>query len=436
MSDIAIEANELGKRYTIGHKASGERYTALRDVLARNASTFWRKSKDLLRGRPIIEGDQLEEIWALKNVSFDIRRGECVGIIGQNGAGKSTLLKVLSRITEPTVGRVVMVGQAASLLEVGTGFHPELTGRENIFLNGAILGMKQREIKRKFDEIVAFAEVENFIDTPVKRYSSGMYVRLAFAVAAHLEPDILIVDEVLAVGDFAFQKKCLGKMSEVGTSGTTVLFVSHNMVAVRMLCSRAILLERGDIVADGDVNKTVDAYLAQCGDSPGFVEWENVEEAPGDQTVRLRAVNVYSNRKTTGQVDIHNDFEIHIDYYVLRENSRLLVSLHLQNSQGETILVTANLRSVSTTPDSWVDRQYPTGLFRTICAFPGRLLNSGKYSATLFINDDSALRHHVHVRDVVSFDIIDSGYMCEEYQGPWPGVLRMKLPWATEQRNA
>ncbi len=236
--DIVIRARGLGKRYVIGHQAERESYLSLREVVSRNARTLARSAIDLVRGRPNIAGDEVEDFWALRDIDFAIRRGEVVGVIGRNGAGKSTLLKILSRITEPTEGRVEIRGRVASLLEVGTGFHPELTGRENIYLNGAILGMTHAEIRRKFDEIVAFAEVERFLDTPVKRYSSGMYVRLAFAVAAHLEPEILIVDEVLAVGDAEFQKKCLGKMGEVAGHGRTVLFVSHNMAAVQTLCPR------------------------------------------------------------------------------------------------------------------------------------------------------------------------------------------------------
>ena len=214
MSDVVIRAESLGKKYTIGHQSSQERYYALRDVMARNLKGLWQNARDLWSGKEVIQGDEVEEFWALKDVNFEIRQGEAVGIIGRNGAGKSTLLKVLSRITEPSAGKVTIKGRVASLLEVGTGFHPELTGRENIFLNGAIVGMSRKEIKSKFDEIVDFAEVEKFLDTPVKRYSSGMYVRLAFAVAAHLEPEILLVDEVLAVGDVDFQKKCLKKMVE------------------------------------------------------------------------------------------------------------------------------------------------------------------------------------------------------------------------------
>ena len=242
--EAVICAEGLGKKYTIGHEAQREPYVALRDVLVRTARSAWHKTIDLARGRPIIPGHTIEDFWALKDLNFDIFRGEVVGIIGRNGAGKSTLFKILSRITEPTEGQVTIIGRVATLLEIGTGFHPELTGRENIYLNGAILGMTHAEIKRKFNEIVTFANLEKFLDTPVKRYSSGMYVRLAFAVAAHLEPEILIVDEVLAVGDIEFQKKCLGKMDEVSRKeGRTILFVSHNMLAVSSLCKRALLLD-------------------------------------------------------------------------------------------------------------------------------------------------------------------------------------------------
>src|SRR5215207_8863597 len=249
MPDTVINVENLSKSYLVGHEwARRERYTALREVIAREARNFFRKAADVLHGRQIVEGDEIEEFWALKDLSFDVKEGEVLGIIGSNGAGKSTLLKILSRITEPSRGRVRVKGRVASLLEVGTGFHPELTGRENIFLNGAVLGMKRAEIQKKFDEIVAFAETEKFIDTPVKRYSSGMYVRLAFAVAAHLEPEILVVDEVLAVGDAAFQKKCFNKMGSVADQGRTILFVSHNMTAVRKLCTRGVLMERGRLV--------------------------------------------------------------------------------------------------------------------------------------------------------------------------------------------
>ena len=261
-ADIAIRAQGLGKKYTIGHQ-SAERVPTLRDALTRSARAFLRSTGEILRGKPIVSGDETEEFWALRDINFEVARGEVLGIIGRNGAGKSTLLKVLSRITEPSEGRVEIKGRVASLLEVGTGFHPELSGRENIFLNGAILGMGRREIKAKFDEIVGFAEVERFLDTPVKRYSSGMYVRLAFAVAAHLEPEILVVDEVLAVGDAEFQKKCLGKMQDVAGGGRTVLFVSHNMGAIESLCSRSIELANGAIVATGPTSEVVQHHISR-----------------------------------------------------------------------------------------------------------------------------------------------------------------------------
>lgn len=276
-NDVIIRVENLGKKYRIRHQQERQCYVALRDVIADAAKKPWR----WLRGRttkpqtidhqtgpvvssPLVSSSRAtrEDFWALKGVSFEVRRGEVVGIIGRNGAGKSTLLKILSRITEPTTGRIRIKGRVASLLEVGTGFHPELTGRENIFLNGAILGMSRAEIKKKFDEIVAFAEVEKFLDTPVKRYSSGMYVRLAFAVAAHLEPEILVVDEVLAVGDAEFQKKCLGKMRDASRrEGRTVLFVSHNMAAIKSLCSNAYLLETGQVVKSGTADQVVSHYL-------------------------------------------------------------------------------------------------------------------------------------------------------------------------------
>ena len=270
MSDIVISVEHLSKRYLVGHRR--ERYTALRDVIAREARNFARKAVDAFQGRQIVQGDEVEEFWALKDLTFEVRCGEVVGIIGKNGAGKSTLLKILSRITEPTEGRVRLRGRVASLLEVGTSFHPELTGSENIFLNGAILGMSRSEIRSKFDEIVAFAEVEKFLDTPVKHYSSGMYVRLAFAVAAHLEPEILVVDEVLAVGDAEFQKKCLAKMDDASKrEGRTILFVSHNLAAVSQLTSRAILLEAGSIALNGSPSEAISAYLRKGRSAPIYV---------------------------------------------------------------------------------------------------------------------------------------------------------------------
>jgi ABC-type polysaccharide/polyol phosphate transport system ATPase subunit len=260
MSNIVIKAENIGKSYIIGHEKR-ESYTALRDVIAHKARGFMNSTKQMFSGGQLIGGNEMEEFWALKDLNFEIKQGDRVGIIGRNGAGKSTLLKVLSRITEPTTGRIQISGRVASLLEVGTGFHPELSGRENIYLNGAILGMSRAEIKSKFDEIVDFSGVEKFLDTPVKRYSSGMYVRLAFSVAAHLEPEILVVDEVLAVGDAEFQKKCLGKMEDVSTKeGRTVLFVSHNIGLISALCNYSILLDKGSIANLGETNNVINSY--------------------------------------------------------------------------------------------------------------------------------------------------------------------------------
>jgi lipopolysaccharide transport system ATP-binding protein len=283
MPDNAIVIENLSKRYLIGHRLARQpafKYAALRDIIGREIGDFARKSAGLLRGHQVVQGDEVEPFWALRDVSFDIKQGEVLGIVGRNGAGKSTLLKILSRITEPTAGRITLSGRVASLLEVGTGFHPELTGSENIFLNGAILGMTRVEIRRKFDEIVAFAGVEKFLDTPVKHYSSGMYVRLAFAVAAHLEPDILIVDEVLAVGDAEFQKKSLSKITEVSRKeGRTVLFVSHNMGAILRLCPRSLFLESGRVRAIGDTRNVVPAYLQNQSSSPRIVDLLSIARA-------------------------------------------------------------------------------------------------------------------------------------------------------------
>jgi lipopolysaccharide transport system ATP-binding protein len=362
MSDIAIAVENLSKSYLIGHQASQrEPYTALRDVIAREARNFVRRGLDLIRGREIVQGDELEQFWALRDVSFEVKRGEVFGIVGRNGAGKSTLLKILSRITEPDRGRAVVRGRVASLLEVGTGFHAELTGRENIFLNGAILGMTRAEIRKKFDEIVAFAEVERFLDMPVKRYSSGMYVRLAFAVAAHLEPEILIVDEVLAVGDSEFQRKCLGKMHEVSTKdGRTVLFVSHNMAAVESMCGSALLLVGGQSAAQGSTAKVVGEYLRDL---------TRITTLPlGDRTDRsgsgeLRFASISLERAGGIPVSAFQcgaDAVLHLvaENRTSRELRRLEMSLGIDNETGQrvalvdTMLIGADISGLSPGPAS------------------------------------------------------------------------------------
>ncbi|MDK3159969.1 polysaccharide ABC transporter ATP-binding protein [Kamptonema cortianum] len=330
MSDTVIKVENLGKKYLIGHQAAkGPQHNALRDVWMEQVRSLIRKTGDMFHGRQIIQGDEVEEFWALKDLNFEIKRGEMWGVIGRNGAGKSTLLKILSRITEPTEGRIHIKGRVASLLEVGTGFHPELTGRENIFLNGAILGMTRGEIRKKFDEIVDFAGVEKFLDTPVKRYSSGMYVRLAFAVAAHLEPEILVVDEVLAVGDAQFQKKCLGKMQDVSTKeGRTVLFVSHNMGAVLSLCTRALSLSNGRIMQLGGTEEVVRNYLSS-GNKFGN---SGVFERSSDECkqVEILAVRVLDNiGQATGSIGHDSDWIIEVDYKISKDPGGLCLSIRL-----------------------------------------------------------------------------------------------------------
>ena len=434
MIDLAIRVENLSKLYKIG--ARQEPYRTLRDTLTDALYAPFRRLRSALQppsfpaSKPL-DGDNT--IWALRDVSFEIKHGEVVGIIGSNGAGKSTLLRILSRITEPTEGTAEIRGRVGSLLEVGTGFHPELTGRENIYLNGAILGMKKTEIERKFDEIVSFAGVEKFIDTPVKHFSSGMYVRLAFAVAAHLEPEILLVDEVLAVGDAAFQKKCLGKMGDVAKEGRTVLFVSHNMFSVQNLCMRGILLESGRIFKEGNIDYVIDEYLGSAWDKNGETTWSTPERAPGNERVRLKGVRIISEGVVTAGVDIAKEFRIEIDYWNLEENSRRLVSIHLYNSKGTCVLTSGNLPSVSITPDPWYSRRYPIGLFRTSCIIPGCFLNDGTHSIHLYINETGATDNILLVRDVLAFMVRDTGMMRAEYTGPWLGAVRPRLEWETTQ---
>jgi lipopolysaccharide transport system ATP-binding protein len=335
MGTPIITVESLGKRYLLTHQRR-EPYTALRDVMAEKAKSLGRRVVHPFSADHSKRKDpSLEEFWALKEVTFEVNRGERVGIIGRNGAGKSTLLKILSRITEPTEGRIRLRGRVASLLEVGTGFHPELTGRENIFLNGAVLGMTNAEIRKKFDEIVDFAEVEKFLDTPVKRYSSGMYVRLAFAVAAHLEPEILVVDEVLAVGDTAFQRKCLGKMEDVGKGGRTVLFVSHNMQAIRQLCERAIVLKSGALVLDDTSEKSTEHYFSDLDRNKVVGTIGNtIENLPPDPAFRLDSVKVtQSGQEVRETIENGKPLEVDIHYRVLQKTFGLRVFFDLYDDQ-------------------------------------------------------------------------------------------------------
>jgi len=410
VSAIAIRVKNLSKLYRIGEM---ERYKALRDTLANAFSAPVRAIRSAIRGKRSIKKDARADnyIWALKDISFDVEKGEVVGIIGRNGAGKTTLLKLLCRITEPTEGYAEIRGRVGSLLEIGTGFHPEMTGRENIYLNGAILGMKKREIDRKFAEIVDFSGVEKFIDTPLKRYSSGMQVRLGFSVAAHLEPEILLVDEVLAVGDVEFQKKCLGKMGEVAKGGRTVLFVSHNMLSIQNLCTRGILLESGRIAMQGNITDVINKYLDLGSEKTGEVSWASPEVAPGNERVRLKAVRIVSEGQTTGVVDISKEFRIEVDYWNLEPNARRVVSIHLHNSMGICVLALANYPSASIVPDPWYERLYPKGIFRTSCTIPGDNI--------------------IVVRDILSFIVRETGGMRKEFTGKFLGTVRPRLDWHT-----
>lgn len=424
MSDIVVHAESIGKRYKIGARSTRNPY--IRDEISQLFSfRWWRSAMKRERGSA---ADNF--IWALKDTTFDIRQGEIVGIIGRNGAGKSTLLKILSEITEPTEGFIELKGRVGTLLEVGTGFHPELTGRENIFLNGAILGMSRQETARKFDEIVAFSEIEKFIDTPVKRYSSGMYMRLAFAVAAHLEPEILIVDEVLAVGDAAFQRKCLNKMEDVGQQGRTVLFVSHNMNAVTRLCERVILLDGGRIVDDGSPHQVVTSYLQSGIGISGCREWTDLSTAPGNAIVRLLGVYVTLEDGTvTEAVDIRRAVGIRLVYEVLTPGHVLVPNIHLFNEEAICICVVSDL------DPHWGKQPRPVGRYSSTMWIPGNFLAEGNVTASAAISTVIPLTVHVHERDAVAFRVIDrlEGDTARgDYSGPMPGVVRPIFRWTTQ----
>jgi lipopolysaccharide transport system ATP-binding protein len=415
MADVVIKVEDLAKRYTLGRAHSSG--NGLRHAIQDTAATLFR-SLAARRREPVA----VEDFWALRDVSFELRAGEVMGVVGRNGAGKSTLLKILSRITEPTTGRVEIHGRVASLLEVGTGFHPELSGRENIFLNGAILGMTRAEIRRRFDEIVAFAEVERFLDTPVKRYSSGMYVRLAFAVAAHLEPEILIIDEVLAVGDMQFQKKCLGKMQSVAAKeGRTVLFVSHNLVAVQSLCTRALLLREGRLAADGATSAVIAEFLQQMRDPHQVREWRDPATAPGIEALRLKRVAVFPEGQPAERVlTMHTAIRIETEFWILQPGMLLHLTYHLLNEQGIVVL-TSGCRG----------EKRPRGCYRASCVIPGDLLNSGGYTLKLLVVRDG--NQIVFAEDSCSsFSVVDADERDTAYSGREPGVVQVALPWDYE----
>jgi lipopolysaccharide transport system ATP-binding protein len=429
---FAIRADNLGKRYRLG--ATHAR--SIRELVNRTWHRLRGGKEQILPHEhammQAVAGGRMGQdgtFWALRDVSFEVQPGEVVGIIGRNGSGKSTLLKILSEITAPTTGRVELHGRVASLLEVGTGFHPELSGRENVFLNGAILGMTKSEIRRKFDEIVAFAEIDQFIDTPVKRYSSGMYVRLAFAVAAHLEPEILVLDEVLAVGDAVFQSKCLGKMGEVARAGRTVIFVSHNMQAVNTLCQRAMLLKDGRVVSAGPQTDVVRDYLESRLDQPAEVSWEG-DAAPGNQLARLRSVRVLNDRSEAKfDHDIANSILLEMELAVLQPGSRIDASFHVLNKDGLCLFAVATA----------LDSEAPTrltapGFFRAVCRIPANFLNDGRHYVSAFLVRNSA-DAFVSVHEVVSFQAHDYGTGRGGFMGTFIGAIRPHLPWDVERRG-
>ena len=418
MNEKIISVNNLGKKYRIGQRES---YKSLRDSLAATALWPVKKMQAALNGNQhsVMTDDVF---WALKDVSFDVCRGEVIGVIGRNGAGKSTLLKILTRITEPTEGIARLRGRVGSLLEVGTGFHPELTGRENIYLNGSILGMRKVEIENKFDEIVDFAEVEKFIDTPVKFYSSGMYVRLAFAVAAHLEPEILLIDEVLAVGDAAFQKKCLGKMEDVSQKGRTILFVSHNMVAVQSLCHRAIWLQDGKVKKVGESAQIVSNYLHEGSSISTDKSWDDINTAPGNDTVRLRRVCIRPENGTSSDtVDMQTPFVIEFEFWKLDPDSNVNLNFHLLTEQ-QVIAFASSSPKIGQFP--------PGGIFRSTCYIPGNLLNAGQHYIRLrIVNNARIIYQH---NEELSFEVRDAKKRAGAWFGRWVGAVHPVLEWTSE----
>jgi lipopolysaccharide transport system ATP-binding protein len=419
MGDMAVRVDSLHKRYRLG---------ATHDQDGSLAGTLERGLRRLI-GRGNIVRPSSDSIWALRDVSFEIKRGEVFGVIGTNGSGKSTLLKILSRVTEPTRGRAVISGRFCGLLEVGTGFHPELSGRDNVYMSGAILGMKRQEIARKFDEIVAFAEVEQFIDTPVKHYSSGMFVRLGFSVLAHMDPDILIVDEVLAVGDVRFQKKCMGKMEDVGQNGRTVILVSHDMPAITRMCKRAILLNKGEVAQEGAAHDVVRHYL-HAGHILPCAEWVDPAQAPGNDVVRMRAVRVKSESgEVVDLVDIRRPIQVEIEYDVLKPGHTLVPQFGF-NTEEDVVAFVVNDRDCL-----WYKRPRPLGRYISTAWIPGNLLSEGTMVIGAGVISEDPWQTHCDVARAVGFRVVDPGTgdtARGDVTGHWPGVVRPLLRWNTQ----
>lgn len=408
-----IKADNLSKQYVLG---------------SRQPYSF----REMLTGMFARDGDgSSKRLWALRDVSFAVDEGETLGLIGHNGAGKSTLLKILSRITKPTSGRAEIRGRVGSLLEVGTGFHSELSGRENIYLNGAILGMKRTEIDKKFDEIVAFSEIEAFLDTPVKHYSTGMYMRLAFSVAAHLDPEVLIVDEVLAVGDVGFQKKCLRKMRDVGESGRTVIFVSHDMQSITRLCRRVMWLKDGGLKSDGEAKHVVGEYLHEQSRTGAEKIWSEAADAPGNEFVRMLAARVRGPEgEVSSSIDIRGPVEIEIEYEVLRPGKVIVPSIQLNNEQGAAILVSHDWS------EPWRNAPRDAGIYRSAATLPGNFLSEGTVFVTVALATHRPHEVHLTARDAVTFNVIDSAEgdtARGDFAGPMPGAVRPLLDWKTSR---
>lgn len=421
---VAVKAQGVSKEYRLGSINHGMLYKDMQSWIAR---TLGRPDPHAMIGAEQFMSRE-GRFWALKDVSFEINRGERVGIIGKNGAGKSTLLKILSRITAPTEGFIGIKGRVSSLLEVGTGFHPELSGRENVYLNGAILGMKRREIDRKFDEIVAFSEIENFIDTPVKRYSSGMYVRLAFAVAAHLESEILIADEVLAVGDAAFQKKCLGKMEDVSRNhGKTILFVSHNLPSVRKLCNKGLILQQGAITANGDIGDIIGQYMGAGMNTQTRCAWPT-GTGPRTKGIEIISVSVSGDSEHgEGLFEISKDVVVDIEYAVYTEGVNAQFSLSIMNCDGIEVGSSLNNRE-----PMMYGKLQPPGQYLTSCVIYGNLLNAGDYSVILTVFSGN-WTDYVRLEDVLRFKMVDDAKLKGDYAGNYGGLIRPALVWRTRK---
>jgi len=413
MSDIAIKVENISKAYRIGLKE--QRHDTLGATMAAWVKSPLRNFKKLKSLSNFTNQNDEDIFWALQDINFEVKKGEVLGIIGKNGAGKSTLLKILSRITEPTTGRIEIYGRVASLLEVGTGFNLELTGRENVYLNGTILGMTKKEIDTKFDEIIDFSGVKKFLDTPVKRYSSGMKVRLAFAVAAHLDPEILVIDEVLAVGDAEFQKKCMGKMGELSKGqGRTVLFVSHNMAAVKSLCNRGIVLEQGKVKFIGEMDEVLNVYNSESANAVSNVKW-NLEKAPGNSNAKITSIKLKSKADF---FYIEKDIELEVEYVNLSDDHVVNISVSIFDNNDVYVLSSPNLNRIP----------LKKGKYTSVCTIPKDLLNSGKYFFTILLVGNN-FEIITQLDKIVVMDVQEEGTRRGNYFGKWNGIVRPYLKW-------